>query len=188
MVCEEKTTNKFLKYMIDTDKIIELAAYTFPAIITGGVAYYLFQSYFNDQQHTRKWLLQRENQKQSLPLKLQAYERLALFLERINPVKLVLRVAPLTDDKMDYQNLLVQHIEQEYEHNLTQQIYVTDECWRMILTAKNSLIQNIRKTALQTTIENADKLREQILSNQLENQSATTLALGFLKSEVSEIM
>ncbi len=173
---------------MNTDKIIELAFYTLPAIVTGSVAYYLFQSHFKDQKNSRRWILQRENQKHALPLKLQAYERLALFLERINPTKLMLRVAPLSDDKIDYQNLLTHHIEQEFEHNLTQQIYVTDECWTMIMTAKNSIIQNIRTTSLDKSIENADKLREKIISNQFENQSATSVALGYLKDEVKSFL
>ena len=173
---------------MNTDKILELLMYTVPSLITGGVAYYLFDSYFKDQRNTRRWLLQRENQKQSLPLRLQAYERLALFLERINPAKLLIRVAPLNDDKVDYQNLLIQHIEQEYEHNITQQVYVTNELWTMLLTAKNTIIQNIRKTTADTSVANADQLREKILNDLLDGQSASTVALAYLKNEVADIL
>ena len=173
---------------MSTDKIIELGFYTLPALITGGVAYYLFDSYFKDQQNTRRWLVQKENQKQALPLKLQAYERLALFLERINPTKILIRVAPLSDSKVDYQNLLIQHIEQEYEHNLTQQIYVSDECWSMIVTAKNTIIQNIRKTVLNPEITTSDKLRESILTNMFDSESVSSIALGYLKNEVKDIL
>ena len=173
---------------MNTDKILELLMYTVPSLITGGLAYYLFDSYFKDQQNTRRWLIQKENQKQSLPLRLQAYERLALFLERINPTKLLIRVAPLNNNKVDYQNLLIQHIEQEYEHNITQQVYVTDALWTILLTAKNTIIQNIRKTTLDETIGNADQLREKILSNLLDGQSASTVALSYLKNEVAEVL
>lgn len=173
---------------MNTDKILELLMYTVPSLITGGVAYYLFDSYFKDQQNTRRWLIQKENQKQSLPLRLQAYERLALFLERINPTKLLIRVAPFNNNKIDYQNLLIQHIEQEYEHNITQQVYVTDALWTMLLTAKNTIIQNIRKTTLDETVGNADQLREKILSNLLDGQSASTVALSYLKNEVAEVL
>nr|WP_294775960.1 hypothetical protein [uncultured Flavobacterium sp.] len=173
---------------MSTDKILELAFYTLPALITGGVAYYLFDSYFKDQQHTRRWISQKENQKHALPLRLQAYERMALFLERINPAKLLIRVAPMNDDKVAYQNLLIHHIEQEFEHNLTQQIYITDECWTMIITAKNTIIQNIRKTTADTSVDNADQLREKILSNLLQDEVATNVALAFMKSEVSEVL
>ncbi|MGV3696953.1 DUF7935 family protein [Flavobacterium sp.] len=173
---------------MSADKFIEVLMYAVPSLITGGVAYYLFDSYFKDQQNTRRWLLQKENQKHSLPLRLQAYERLALFLERISPAKLLIRVAPLNDDKADYQNLLIHHIEQEYEHNLTQQIYITDECWTMVLTAKNTIIQNIRKTTADTSVGNADQLREKILSGMLDGNSATQLALSYLKTEVTDIL
>lgn len=173
---------------MNIDKLVEVLMYAVPSLITGGVAYYLFDSYFKDQQHTRRWILQKENQKHSMPLRLQAYERLALFLERISPAKLLIRVAPLNDNKADYQNLLIHHIEQEYDHNMTQQIYITDECWTMILTAKNTIIQNIRKTTLDESINNADQLREKILSNMLDGNSASQLALSYLKTEVTQIL
>lgn len=172
---------------MDYSKLFEILAYTLPSLITGGVAYYLFQAYFTDQQNTRKWLLQKENQKDSLPLKLQAYERMALFLERINPSKLLIRVAPVSNNKNDYEALLIHSIETEFEHNITQQIYVTNECWTMILTAKNTLIQNIRKTNMSEKVDSANKLRETILSNLLDSQSPCDVALNYLKNEVSSI-
>lgn len=173
---------------MNTDKIIELAFYSIPALITGAVAFYSFQTFTTGEEKRRQFQLLKENQKQALPLRLQAYERLALFLERINPTKLLIRVAPLGTDKMDYQNLLIHHIEQEYEHNLTQQIYITDECWTMILTAKNTIIQNIRKTSLDTSVADADKLREKILSNLFETESASNVALSYLKNEVKSFL
>lgn len=173
---------------MNIDKLLELLMYAVPSLITGSVAFYMFESHFKDQRNTRKWLINKENQKQALPLRLQAYERLALLLERITPSKLLIRVAPLNDSKVDYQNLLIRHIEQEYEHNLTQQIYITDQAWVMILTAKNTIIQNIRKITRDASITTADELREKILSVQFENESASTIALSYLKSEVSEIL
>lgn len=173
---------------MDTSKLIEIAAYTLPSVITGGVAYYFFNSYFKNEQGRRKFLLMKENQKSALPLKLQAYERMALFLERINPTKLLLRVAPMSEDKNLYESFLIDHIEQEFEHNLTQQIYISDECWNVILTAKNTIIQNIRKTNMSENITNADKLRETILSDLLENESPSTIALAYLKKEVTQII
>jgi hypothetical protein len=173
---------------MNTDKIIELAFYTLPALITGGVAYYLFNSYFADQQNTRRWLVQKENQKLSLPIRLQAFERLALYLERINPAKLLLRIAPMSDNKTEYENLLIQHIEQEFEHNLSQQIYVSDNAWTIILTAKNTTIQLIRKSAKNETISTSHQLREGILSDLVNVDAPSNMALSFLKSEVSEIL
>ena len=173
---------------MDNSKILEILAYTLPSLITGGLAYYLFNSYFKDQQNTRRWLLQKENQKDSLPLRLQAYERMALFLERINPSNLLVRVTPFSSDKNQYENLIIEHINQEYEHNITQQIYVTDECWTLIQTAKNTTIQNIRKTNMNEKVDSANKLREAILRDLLESQSPSTIALSFLKDEVGRII
>ncbi|AMO19213.1 hypothetical protein HUE46_00595 [Flavobacterium columnare] len=168
--------------------VLEIAAYTIPSIVTAGVAYYFFQAYFKDQQNMRYWLLQKENQKDSLPLKLQAYERMALFLERINPTKLLMRVAPMSEDKMLYAVFLLDHIEQELEHNITQQIYLTDNCWNVILTAKNTIAHNIQKTAKRDDIKDADNLRQTIM-NQLANQeSPTTVALAYLKKEIGQIL
>lgn len=171
-----------------TDKLIEIAAYTLPSLITGGIAYSFFTAYFKDQQKTRRWLLQKENQKDSLPLKLQAYERMALFLERINPAKLMIRVAPMSQEKSLYEAFLIDHIEQELEHNITQQVYLTDDCWNVILTAKNTIIQNIRKTAKREDVTNADSLRETILTQLIEQESPTTIALAYLKKEVGQMI
>lgn len=173
---------------MNTDKIIEVLMYAIPSLITGGVAYLLFERHFKDQENSRRWILQRENQKHALPLRLQAYERLALFLERINPSKLLIRVAPLSTNKADYQNLLIHHIEQEFEHNLTQQIYVSDELWVTILKAKNTVIQSIRKTTLDDSVIDADKLREKILNDLLESEPATNIALSLLKTELKEFL
>lgn len=169
------------------NKILEIIAYTIPSIITGAVAYSIFSSHFKDQQNTRRWLLQKENQKQALPLRLQAYERLSLFLERINPPKLLIRIAPLAKNKNDYENLLIAQIEQEFDHNLSQQIYVSEDCWTIVKTAKNTTIQIIRKTNMSEKIDSADKLRETILNDSLDKIATTGIALSFINNEVKEL-
>lgn len=173
---------------METAKLFEILAYTLPSIITGGVAYYLFTAYFKDQQNTRRWLLQKDNRKDALPLRLQAYERMALFLERINPTKLLIRITPLSSDKNDYENLVIAQIEQEFDHNLTQQIYLSDECWTIIITAKNATIQTIRKTAMSERVDSADKLREVILSDLMEKATPSSAALSYLKNELNQFL
>ena len=172
---------------MDSTKIIEILAYTIPSIVTGGVAYYLFNSYFKDQQNTRRWLLQKEAQKDSLPLRLQAYERMSLYLERINLTKLLIRIVPISNDKNDYENLVISQIEQEFEHNLTQQIYMSDKCWTIIVTAKNATIHMIRNANMSDRVDNADKLREVLLSDLMEKQSPSNAALACIKNEVSQL-
>lgn len=172
-----------------TDQLIfQVLAFTLPALITGGVAYYFFSLHTKNEEGRRRFLLNKETQKEILPLRLQAYERMALFLERINPSKLLLRVAPFSDDKNEYEQYLIQQIEQEYEHNLTQQIYISEECWTVITTAKNTIIQNIRKSNMSDKVDHANKLREVILSDLLDKQSPSHMALSYLKVEVAQML
>ena len=172
---------------MDIDLLIQIIAYTIPSLITGGVAYYFFNLHIKNEEGRRRFLLHKEAQKNALPLRLQAYERMTLFLERINLNKIVIRVTPISSDKNDYENLVIQSIEQEFEHNLTQQIYMSEDTWNVIVTAKNTVIQIIRKSNMSETVTNANKLREVILSDLLEKQSPTTIAIEILKKEVSEL-
>jgi hypothetical protein len=173
---------------MDTSKILELLFYTLPAVITGLVAFYFFENFVKNENNRRNFILRQENQKQALPIRLQAFERLTLFLERINPAKLLVRVAPLSEDKLDYSNLLVQHIEQEFEHNLTQQIYLSNEAWTIILSSKNTTIQIIRQSTLNKEITSSHKLREAILTELGNNQAPSTFAIDFLKNELLRIL
>jgi len=173
---------------MESIKLIELISFTLPAIITGIVAYSFFNLHSKSEQERRNYLLQKELQKDALPLRLQAYERMVLYLERINPAKLLIRVAPFSDDKNAYETFLIQQIEQEFEHNLTQQIYLTEDCWTVITTAKNTIIQNIRKATMSEKVESSHKLREVILSDLLDKQSPSYMAISYLKTEVIQMM
>ena len=168
-------------------KLLEIAAYTLPALITGGVAFVMMQKFYNSEESKRKFELLRENQKQALPIHLQAYERVVLLLERINPTQLLLRVAPISKSKEDYATLLTHNIQTEYEHNLTQQIYLTAETWDIILKAKNSTVQMIRKNAIREDIVDADKLREAIMLELTEVESPSNIAISFLKEELKRV-
>jgi hypothetical protein len=172
---------------MDSTKIIELLSYTLPAIITGLVAYYFFNLHTKNEERRRRYLLNKEAQKNALPIRLQAYERMTLYMERIGLTKILIRVAPISNDKNDYENLLISQIEQEFEHNLTQQIYMTDECWTIITTAKNATIQIIRKATMSDRVTTADKLREVILNDLLEKQSPSNAALAYIKNEVGQL-
>lgn len=172
---------------MDTTKLIELLSYTLPAIITGLVAYYFFNLHTKNEEGRRRYLLNKDTQKDLLPLRLQAFERMALFLERINPGKLLIRISPNSDDKNDYENLLISTIEQEFEHNLTQQIYLSDECWTVIVSAKNATIQLIRRTNMSDRADTANQLREGIMNDLMEKQSPSSVALYYIKKEVKNL-
>jgi len=173
---------------METTKLIELVSYTLPAVITGVIAYYFFDLHTKNEERRLLFLLNNETQKDALPIRLQAFERMTLYLERINPAKLLIRITPISEDKNDYENYVIAQIEQEFEHNLTQQIYMSDECWTIIVTAKNATIQMIRKANLGERVDNANKLREVILNDLMDKQSPSNKALAYIKNEVSLIL
>ena len=92
---------------------------------------------------------------------------------------------PISEDKNDYENYLIAQIDQEFEHNLAQQIYISNECWTMILTAKNATIQMIRVASRNEKVYSADKMREVILNEMMDKQSPCVVALEFVKNEVA---
>jgi len=169
------------------DQLLNLLLFSAPALIVGIIAYLFFNSHINNEDSRRKFLIHKQLQKESLPQRLQAYERLTLFLERINPNKLLLRVAPISDNKNDYEALLINNIEQEFEHNLSQQIYLSDSCWSVINASKNATIQMIRKVALSEKIDTAGKLREAILTEMIDNLPPSNAGLSYIKKEVSDL-
>lgn len=173
--------------MDEATQIISYVAYLLPAIVVGIVAYYFFKGHTANEEGRRRYLVQKEAQKQILTLRLQAYERLTLFLERIDPIKLLVRVKPFSDAKDEYENLLVQNIEQEFEHNLAQQIYVSPECWNVVVAAKNATIQVIRQGNMKEKNGDVDKMRHGIIENFMEEVSPSSKALGYVKGEVAEL-
>lgn len=172
---------------MNSERIIDLLLFAIPSLITGLIAYYFFKEHTKNEDGRRRYLLHKDMQVNAMPLRLQAYERMAIFLERITPSKLLIRVVPTSSNKEDYENLLIVSIEQEFEHNLSQQIYVSDDCWNIINAAKNATIQLIRKASLLVKTDTANKLREVVLTEMMEKRAPSDAALSFIKQEVSEM-
>lgn len=172
---------------MDTNKIIELASYTLPALITGATAFVLFSKFFNNEENRRRFELLKQNQKQSLPVRLQAYERVVLFLERINPVQLLLRVEPNGLDARSYATLLVHTIQTEYEHNITQQVYISSEGWEMVLKAKNNIMNLVTAKSVTEGVTTAEEMRKLILEETATEEVATDIAIAYLKEELKRV-
>lgn len=152
------------------------------------IIYKFFKDFLSNQNKKHYFLRNSALKSDILPIKLQAYERLTLFLERITPTNLLIRVQPVSNRKIDYEQLLIQTIEQEFDHNLSQQIYLTEDCWNVILTAKNTIIQSIRNCDLSNTSKTADKFRELVLSKSMDVPSPSSVALAYLKNEVGKLI
>ncbi len=172
---------------MEPNRIIDLFLFAIPSLITGVIAFYFFKEHTKNEDGRRRFMLKKDLQVNAMPLRLQAYERMALFLERLAPSKLLIRIHPTSSNKEDYVNLLTQSIEQEFEHNLSQQIYVSEKCWNIITTAKNATIQLIRKASMSEKTDTANKLREVVLTEMMERLSPSDAALSFIKEEVSDL-
>ncbi len=168
------------------DKIIEGLAYTLPALATGGVVYFVLSAFLNQDNNEKKFNALVEKKRESLPIKLQAYERMLLFCERINPTKLLLRVNPIGDNTNNYLQLLIANIEQEFEHNLVQQLYISEDSWRAVLAAKLSIIAKLRKVA--ESAETAKDLREKVLVDYSQNENPILTSITYLKQEVKKLI
>tara|TARA_R110002126_G_scaffold87465_4_gene210495 strand:+ start:8797 stop:9309 length:513 start_codon:yes stop_codon:yes gene_type:complete len=168
------------------DKILESIAYILPAAVTGFVAYYMFNGFIKNQNSEKKLELLAQKRKESLPIKLQAYERMLLFCERLNPVKMLLRIKPISENTQDYLQLLIANIEQEFEHNLVQQIYISDDTWTAIIATKRAIINKLKQVA--ETSNSANDLRENILIDYSKTLPPTDTAIGFIKNEVKKLL
>ena len=84
-------------------------------------------------------------------VKLQAYERMLLFSDRINPAKILVRIPPISENTQEYLQLLMGNIEQEFEHNLVQQMYVSTDAWTAVVGAKNAVLKKLKQVAESAT-------------------------------------
>lgn len=167
------------------DFILQLAAYTIPALVTAAISYIYFSELLKRQSKKDAFFLHQKGQIDILPIKLQAYERFTILLERIDLSKIVLRVAPVSNDKTAYQVLLIQHIEQEFEYNLSQQIYISKELWNILSNIKNSIILQIQSTASINTISDADSLRKSLINYRVDSTTSVEVGLLAIKEEVN---
>ncbi|NJO89416.1 MAG: hypothetical protein HC831_11010 [Chloroflexia bacterium] len=84
-----------------------------------------------------------KNQKTITPIRLQAYERIIMFLERISPGNLITRVQEAGMSAKQLQMQLLRQIRAEFEHNISQQLYISSESWELTKNSKENLIKLI---------------------------------------------
>lgn len=121
-----------------------------------------------------------------LPLRLQAYERMALFLERIDPNQLVMRIHSVGLTVSQEQNLLLTAIRSEFEHNLSQQIYISDQVWAKVCDAKGD-IEAIINTVAADYDKDADsrEFAETVLAVSSQ-KPVVELAIQILKADMQK--
>ncbi|OFX74243.1 MAG: hypothetical protein A2X12_06900 [Bacteroidetes bacterium GWE2_29_8] len=161
-------------------------------IIVAGVGIYVALSFnflklfINSEKEKNKYALKKTNDSIVIPLRLQAYERLCLLLERISPSSLIMRVYDSSYSIEQLQELFLSNIRSEFEHNLSQQIYISSTAWDLVKNAKEDIISAINNAATQVkdpkdTQRYCSLIFEMTLEN---NQSRINIALEFLKNEI----
>ncbi len=128
----------------------------------------------------------RESEKTMLSVSLQAYERLALFLERINPPNLISRMSRPGQKAAQLQAVLLNTIREEYEHNMSQQVYVSNLAWDHLVKARNEVEMLINKAAAELDRDaDGKELAKGIVSKTLEDKkNPVDQALYILKQEL----
>lgn len=150
------------------EEILEILKYTLPALIVFLTTLFMLRGFFRSEEQRRSMQEMDQNREKILPLRLQAYERMALFLERISPEALVLRVSKSNMNAAQLQSELLSAIRSEFEHNLAQQVYIGLETWEEIKAAKNTIISLINSAAEQvkddaTSMTLGQKIFEQLV-------------------------
>lgn len=124
-----------------------------------------------------------------LPIRLQAYERMSLFLERMSPHNLIVRVNDPSFNAAQLQQRMLMEIREEYNHNLSQQVYMGEQTWALIKVAMEEVISIINRASTTVPgdargIELAKTIFEILVQ---KNEDPVNKALRFLKKEIQQI-
>lgn len=135
-------------------ELLEILKYVLPSIIVFATVFYMLRQYFAHETEKRNYEFRKQTEAASYPIKLQSYERLSLFLERIRIHNLMMRLQSKDMDSATLLHTLMMGLTQEYEHNIVQQIYISDKLWEIIVFAKNEVMHAL--TEVSTLHKNND--------------------------------
>lgn len=170
------------------DTLIEFGKILLPAALVL-YAMYLGVKVMIARELTKKELeIRQKNIEITLPVRLQAYERMILFLERITPNNLLVRVNQHELSAREFHQILLKEIRDEYNHNVSQQVYMSIDVWEEVKTAKEDLITAINASANglsdeASSLELAKKLLEYMME---KNVDPIDHAIKSLKAEISK--
>src|ERR1700709_769344 len=105
--------------------LLEIVKLTLAGVGVVYVAFYLLKPYLDRSENLQLVELKKTISSQTLPLRLQAYERLVLFVDRVNPANMLIRLNGTAFSAAELHALAVTEIRSEYQHNVTQQLYVS---------------------------------------------------------------
>lgn len=169
------------------ENLTELLRYILPSVVVLLTAYLMLKVFFESERNKRNQEFLNERIRISLPIRLQAYERIILFLERISPQNLVMRLHKPALSAAAFHRELLQAVREEFTHNLSQQLYVSLQAWELVKGSKEEVIRQINTSFAQLD----EKATATDLSNKLLEISSDKLSvrktLDYLKSEAARV-
>jgi hypothetical protein len=165
----------------------EILEITIPALLVCITAWLTIRSMLRNDQDRRKQEIILNNSKTVTPIKLQAYERIILFLERISLESMIIRVSTTDMSAAQLHSALLSTIRSEFEHNLSQQIYMSQQAWEVVRSARSNMIKLIN-TEAEKMPENAGAmiLSKRLLEAVMElEKEPTRVAIEFIKAEAA---
>jgi hypothetical protein len=167
--------------------LLELLKLTVPTLVAIGAVYLLFNRFLTAQHQLQLVDIQKRMLDSTLPMRLQAYERLSLYCERIQLENLLFRLHVPQAKASDLRSALLLTIQQEYEHNISQQMYVTGALWQIIKAARDMTRQIVLDVAADLPADADNKQLEMALLQYLHenNANAADMALQAIRTEAS---
>ena len=155
------------------DALIEYGKILLPASVVLYAVYLTVRSFIVKEIELKKLEVRSRSIETILPNRLQAYERMCLFLERISPPNMLMRLNNPGYSAREFHKLLLDEVRNEYNHNVSQQIYMSDEVWSMIKNAKEDLTILINEASAQmgadsTSLDLSRKIFELTLEKKVE--------------------
>lgn len=132
-----------MDYLFDLFKIL------IPSVAVVVVVQVMLKNHFDDQKRRDELAVSKANKQDLRPLQMQAYERLILFLERLQPDNMMMRVQRPGMSARVLHTTILKTIRQEYEHNMTQQLYVSPSAWKLVLMAKDEVTKLVNLSSSQ---------------------------------------
>jgi len=172
------------------ETLYDIIKMTIPALLVFLTAWVLIRNLIKNDQDKRRQELVLQNSRTVTPIKLQAYERIVLFLERISLESLLVRVNTPGMTALQLHSALLTTIRSEFEHNLSQQIYMSPQAWEVVKNARSNMIKMInsefeKAKKSDNAMELSKRLLESIMGMDIE---PTRAAIDYLKGEIGRMI
>lgn len=170
--------------------LLDIVKFALAGLIVFFAAWFFVKAYLDQRFNFRMIELKKESLKQTLPLRLQAYERTILFLERISPSNMLLRLHVPEMSAKEMQRIIIADIRAEYQHNISQQLYVSATTWMVVKKIKDDTVSIVNSAAgaLPEHATAADLSRSILVHLAgLESENPYDVALNIVKKDVQAL-